>query len=174
MKKLVAILLVCVLSLSLLAGCGGASSTAPSSSQAGSSESTAPTPVTLKVSTWDNASDPHTDMVIEAFEKAYPHITVDLIDIPGTEYNNKLNIMLNGGSELDVFWVKDSSSTKDVFDKGQIEDLTGYIKADGIDLSIYKGLDENFAFEGEQAGLPFRTDYYVLFYNKDLFDAAGI
>lgn len=176
MKKVIASVLAGVLSLSLLASCGGAPSSVASTSTPVSSTSVADTqePVTLTVATWDNASDPHVDMVIERFEAENPNITIELIDIPGTEYNNKLNIMLNGGSNLDVFWVKDSSSTKDIFDKGQIEDLASYIEADGVDLSIYKGLDENFAFEGEQAGLPFRTDYYVLFYNKDLFDAANL
>lgn len=72
-------------------------------------------------------------------------------------------------------WVKDADTTKSLFDKGQLADLTSFIEKDGIDLEAYNGLANNFKMPGgEVVGLPTRTDYYVLYYNKDIFDAAGV
>ena len=36
------------------------------------------------------------------------------------------------------------------------------------------GTEVNYAVDGVQYAIPFRSDFWVLFYNKDLFDAAGV
>ena len=41
-------------------------------------------------------------------------------------------------------------------------------------MSGFAGIESNYAVDGEQYALPFRSDFWVLFYNKDLFDAAGV
>ena len=60
--------------------------------------------------------------------------------------------------------------------EGLIVSLNENIKADGVDLSKYAGMDACYVAltDGEQYALPFRADYWVMFYNKDLFAAAGI
>ncbi len=131
--------------------------------------------VTLKVSTWDLAANPGITSSVKAFEEQNPNIKVEIIDIASADYTQKLSVMLNGGSELDAFWIKDADTTKSLFDKGQIADLKAYIEKDSIDLEAYNGLANNFTMpSGEIVGLPARTDYYVLYYNKDIFDAAGV
>lgn len=186
MKKIIALALSAAISLSLLAGCG--TPAAPEASKADTpaatkAEENAPAAtdeakpaenVTIKISTWDNSANPSIEMVIKAFEDKNPNIKVDLIDMPSADYTNKLSVMLNGGSELDAFWIKDADTTKSLFDKGQLADLTEYIARDGVDLSKYNGLADNFAFDGRTCGLPARTDYYVLYFNKGIFDAAGV
>ena len=129
---------------------------------------------TIKVANWDTATMQYFTDAIKAFEAANPDIKVDVIDIPSTEYVTKLNVMLNGGSDLDVFFVKEADKTKTFYDRGQLLDLTPYIQAAGIDMSAYNGTDANFTYDGKTYGMPFRTDQYVLFYNKDIFDAAGV
>lgn len=122
MKKLLAGLLCAALMVTPFTACGSKSTASSAAGSTAESKSTAPVEATtIKVSIWDNASSPHFDNIIKAFEEANPNIKVELIDIPGTDYNNKLNIMLNGGSELDVFGVKDASMLKDLFNKGQAE-----------------------------------------------------
>lgn len=101
-------------------------------------------------------------------------MTVEPIDVPSADYTTKLSVMLNGGSDLDVFWVKDANTLYDLQERGQTADLTSYIERDGVNLADYNGLADGFNFDGKQVALPFRTDYYVLFYNKDIFDAAGV
>ena len=57
---------------------------------------------------------------------------------------------------------------------GQVEDLMPYIERDGVDLSIYSGAAEKLSINNQIFGLPFRNDLWLLFYNKDLFDKAGV
>ena len=129
---------------------------------------------TLKLANWDTTTMPYITEAIAAFEASNPNVKIELIDIPSAEYITKLNVMLNGGSDLDLFFVKEADKTKAFYDKGQLADLTAYIQAAGIDMSAYNGTDANFIYDGKTYGMPFRTDQYVLFYNKDIFDAAGV
>ena len=48
------------------------------------------------------------------------------------------------------------------------------IAKDGVDLSAFKGLTDQIKVEDKLYELPFRSDFWVVFYNKDIFDAAGV
>ncbi len=194
LKKLLALTLATTMSITALAACGSKPA-APEVKEEAVAETTTEVAeteepvaegeeagdsiadlgeVTLKVATWDLDSAPYINPIVEAFEAKYPNITVEISDTPSADYTNKLSIMLNGGSDVDAFWVKDADTIKALNDKGQLADLTEYINRDGVDLSAYNGLAENFIFDNKVVGLPARTDYYVLYYNKDIFDAAGV
>ncbi len=157
-----------------LSACGGSSSSTTTTASSSAAASSTAENVSLKLATWDNTSNTTVSDAVAAFEKANPNIKVEIIDIPSADYTTKLSVMLNGGSDVDAFYLKDSDTAKSLVDKGQLADLTGYIADAGIDLSVYNGLAENFAFDGKQYALPARTDFYVMYYNKDLFDAAGV
>ena len=185
MKKLLSLALACAMCLGLLAGCTGGSpqpsSAPPAAESTNPPETRSEAPAepaeltgTLKVSMWDLTADAIFSSVIKAFEDAHPGVTIDPIDIPSADYGTKLSVMLNGGSDVDVFWVKDADTIYPIANRGQMADMSGYIARDGLDLSIYNGQAEDFNIDGKQIGMPFRTDYYVLFYNKDIFDAAGV
>lgn len=130
--------------------------------------------VKITVSVWDNANSPQFQAMADAFMEKNPEIDVELLDIQSDEYNNKLTVLLAGNeSDPDVIMIKDADTQISMREKGQILDLTSYIARDGVDLSIYNGAADQLQMDGKQYTLPFRQDWYVLFYNKDLFDAAG-
>lgn len=183
MKKLLSLALAGAMCLSLFAGCSGkpdptpasGSNPPPSQSDAsGGGAEPAGLTGTLKVSMWDLSADAIFSSVIKAFEDANPGVTIEPIDIPSADYGTKLSVMLNGGSDVDVFWVKDADTIYPIANRGQMADMSSYIARDGLDLDIYNGQAKDFNIGGKQIGMPFRTDYYVLFYNKDIFDAAGV
>lgn len=183
MKKLLSLALAGAMCLSLFAGCAGKPDPAPSSGSnpppaqsdaSGGPAEPAGLTGTLKVSMWDLSADAIFSSVIKAFEDANPGVTIEPIDIPSADYGTKLSVMLNGGSDVDVFWVKDADTIYPIANRGQMADMSSYITRDGLDLGIYNGQAEDFNINGKQIGMPFRTDYYVLFYNKDIFDAAGV
>lgn len=184
MKRFAALCLTAGMCVTLLGGCGKStpqpegSSTAVSEEATGKTEGEATEPsgeqVTIKVATWDFTSNTSGAKAIAKFEEQNPNIKVEIIDIPSTDYNTKLNVMLNGGSDLDAYYIKDAPNTYDLFKKGQMLDLTDRIQMDGVDMSGYNGTDKPFNIEGKQYGMPVRTDYYIVYYNKDLFDAAGV
>ncbi|MGL5434825.1 MAG: ABC transporter substrate-binding protein [Lachnospiraceae bacterium] len=173
-----------ILSLAVvsLAGCGGQTSnvtntTAGNTSEAAAVDTTQASgdKVKLTVSTWDNESTPQFKAVAEAFMEKYPNVEVELIDTQSAEYNNKLTVMLAGGdSDPDVIMVKDAESQVTMKDKNQLLDLTDYIQKDSINMSIYAGAEEQLKMDDTQYTMPFRKDWYVLYYNKDLFDQAGV
>ncbi|QQO11344.1 sugar ABC transporter substrate-binding protein [Breznakiella homolactica] len=140
----------------------------------GDSQTVRDQPVTLRVSAWDVAANPAIELIARSFETKNPGIKIDLIDIPSADYTNKLGIMLNGRTDLDVFWIKDGDAGHSYAQRGRLLELNGYIRRDGIDLADYNGLADHFTFDGSVMALPARMDYYVLFYNKDMFDAAGL
>ncbi len=172
MKRIAALTMSAVMAASVLTACGG--STAPESTTPGSAPEGNGGQVTLKMSTWDFTSSPDVQNTLKAFEAAHPEIKVEVIDIPAADYTTKLTTMLNGGSDLDVIIVKDADTTKTLANKNQLLDLSDRIAADNVDLNAYNGLADNFNFDGKQYGLPLRTDYYVMYYNKDIFDANNM
>lgn len=45
---------------------------------------------------------------------------------------------------------------------------------EGVDTSLYGGTIEQITVDGKYYALPFRSDHWVVYYNKALFDAAGV
>ncbi len=190
MKKIVALLLTLVMACSLLTACkskeaasgGSEVTTAPvkeekkENKEAEKTESPAnevTEPVTIKFAAWDVAAGTTFQSLVDGFQKQNSNVKVEVIDIPSADYTTKLSVMLNGGSDLDAFFIKDGDTTKALAEKGQLADVSSFIAAEGIELSVYNGLAERFNIDGKTVALPASTGYYVLFYNKDIFDAAG-
>jgi multiple sugar transport system substrate-binding protein len=138
------------------------------------SEEPSSEPVALKMTAWDVATTPYWQAVIDAYEAQNPNVTVELVDISSQEYQDKVNVMLSGGDETDIITVKDIPGYGAMLTRGQIDPLNDYIEQDNIDLSAYSGAAEELTFEGNIYALPFRSDIWILYYNKDIFDAAGI
>ena len=205
MKKATSLLLALAMTGTLLAGCGSTASSsaaADSTASGATSEEAAATgeQVTIKLANWDTSTQPAVTQLVEAFEAANPDIKVEIIDVPSADYTTKLSVMLNGGSDVDAFYIKDADTMiglaqkgqladltsyieaegidladfNGLAEKGQLADLTSYIEAEGIDLADFNGLAENFNVDGKQYAMPARTDYYIMYYNKDVFDAAGV
>ena len=128
----------------------------------------------LTVVTWDANTTPYLIAQEAAFEAAYPGIDLQYIDVASQDYAIKAGSMLSAGDTADVFMVKEVSDIVNWSTQGFAEPLTPFMTADNYDVSGFVGMEANYAFDGTQYALPFRSDFWVLFYNKDLFDAAGI
>jgi len=82
--------------------------------------------------------------------------------------------MLAGGEDLDVFYAKDPTMYAGLVLRRQIMPIDDLVERDGLDLSAYGGVLDNIIVDGKLYGLPYRSDFWILFYNKDMFDEAGI
>lgn len=180
MKKLIAATCCIVL---LLVGC--ASPSAPSGSEAAPVASTPATesaassvssdaPITLNVTMWDYTALEYHSKLVKAFEAEHPNVTVNVIEAPADDYSDKVAVMLTGDNDVDVVFVRDTASYVSMIEKGQLDAVDDLIAADSIDLAAYGGMVEQYAVSGGIYGLPYRKDMWMLFYNKDLFDAAGL
>ncbi|MGO8190158.1 hypothetical protein AB9F38_36420, partial [Rhizobium leguminosarum] len=57
---------------------------------------------------------------------------------------------------------------------GNIADLSGFVTDQKIDSAPFCGLIEELTIDGNIYSLPFRSDFWVFYYNKDIFDVEGV
>jgi len=131
-------------------------------------------PMKIKVAHWDVTTHHYITPLIEAFKQAYPDISIEVIDIPSSDYTQRLTVMLNGGSDVDVFWIKDGDTTKSIAGRGQLADLSNYISKNNINLGDFHGMTDRFIIDNKIVALPASANYYVMYYNKDIFDNMRI
>jgi multiple sugar transport system substrate-binding protein len=199
-KKLLSMLLATTMVASLTA-CGSSADTSSTSSDTSSSDTSAQQqaaadnanekeqqqqsavaeatenaePVTLKWAIWDKDSTAYWQALVDAYAEVAPNVTIEMVDLGSTDYMTVLATELSGsGSDFDVVTIKDVPGYATLVQKNAIASLDDYIDADGIDLSKYAGATDQITVDGSLYELPFRNDFWVLFYNKDLFDAAGV
>lgn len=185
MRKIISLMLAQVLAVSLLAGCGGSSTSSAASSAApapaGSSAASTPAssqaapeaaPVTLKWALWDIDATAYYKPLIEAYTAKNPNVTIEMVDLGSTDYQTVLATQLSGGADdLDIITVKDIPGYSNLVNLGMLEPLNSLSTTDP---SMYGGTIEQITVDGNYYAVPFRSDFWVVFYNKDLFDAAKV
>lgn len=131
--------------------------------------------VTLKWALWDKDATVYYQPLIDAYTKEHPNVSIEMVDLGSTDYSTVLGTQLSGsGSDFDVVTIKDVPGYMTLVNKGVLEPLDDKIAADGIDLSQYKGITDQVKISDKLYELPFRSDFWVLYYNKDVFDKAGV
>ncbi len=156
MKKMMSVLLAAMMLLSLLA--------VPALAE----------DQVLTVVTWDATTTPYLIAQKEAFEASHPGVTIEYVDVASQDYGIKATTMLEGKDQSDVFMIKEIDYLIKWQAQGFTAPLSDYIAAESYDLSGFVGTEANYAVDGVQYAIPFRSDFWVLYYNKDLFDAAGV
>jgi multiple sugar transport system substrate-binding protein len=107
--------------------------------------------------------------IVKAFEKANPKIKVDVKTLAYSAYGTALQTDLAAGTQADVFDIDGASNYGPFQANGVLAELKG---VDGAKYN--KALLDTYATGGKQFGLPTSFSDVVLYYNKDLFDAAGV
>lgn len=131
--------------------------------------------VTLKWAIWDKESTAYWQALADEYEATHQNVTIDMVDLGSQDYMTVLATELSGsGSDFDVVTIKDVPGYATLVQKKAILPLDDYIKADGVDLTKYAGVTDQVTVDGSLYELPFRNDFWVLFYNKDIFDAEGV
>ncbi len=186
-KKIVSTLLCTAMLASILAGCGskntsdtaGESKAEESATEetAASQEETASDgeQVTISYAVWDSNQAKLIQTLADEFEEANPNIKIDIQVNGWSDYWTALEAAGTGGSLPDTFWMH-SNNIYYYGSNDQLLDLTDYIaKSDLVDLSNYpQGLDDIYNIDGKQYAIPKDYDTIALWYNKTLFDEAGI
>ena len=189
-KRILSTILAMAMVVANITACGSAASTAPAepaqtetteapAAEAPAAEAPAAEasdePVNLKWALWDVSSTVYYQPLIDAYTAAHPNVTIEMVDLGSTDYSTVLGTQLSGsGSDFDVVTIKDVPGYVSLVNKGVLESLNDRISADGVDLSLYNGVTDQVTIDGNLYELPFRSDIWVLFYNKDIFDAAGV
>ncbi|MCD8143054.1 MAG: extracellular solute-binding protein [Clostridiales bacterium] len=194
-RKLLALLLALAMCLGL-AACGGSSDDDTDDSDSGSASSTADASstdeggnssaaeetgddsgsteeVTITWALWDYESTAYWSALKEGYESTHEGVTIEVIDLGSTDYMTQLATQLAGGnSELDVVSIKDIPGYSNLINLGLLESMNDNLTIEGADFNGV--LEQLTADDGNFYAAPFRSDFWVLYYNKDIFDEAGI
>lgn len=130
---------------------------------------------TIRFATWGSESEIETnEKVIAAFEELHPGVTVELEYIP-EDYETKIDTLIAGGAAPDVIYGHPYQLRK-WYAKGALLDLTDLYEDKGLnDEEVYNTtFYKNFEYDGAKVGTINGQDIILLYYNKDLFDAAGV
>lgn len=181
-KKTVSSLLAIGIAVSLLAGCGAASSSTNAStdgtSSAGGTETTSSgEPIVLKM--WGGVpAENGPQAACDAYNELHKDegIQIEYERFVNDDTGNvKLETNIMGGSEIDLYMSYSMTQMNKRAEGNMALDLTDLCARDGFDLHEYLGtLADNYQINGKPYGLPCKLDQFGLVLNKDMFDAAGI
>lgn len=180
LKRIMALTLVTGIVCTSIAGCGQKTSgnedaAANEKQENGEARASSEEKKILSVTTWDNDTSPQFQAIIDAYEEKNPNVEIKVIDTSADEYDNSLGVSMSAAQpDPDIIWIKNIGTLVQMADKNQLLPIDEFLKNDNLDLSVYNGAAELLQYKGVSYALPFRSDWYVLFYNKDLFDAAGV
>jgi ABC-type glycerol-3-phosphate transport system substrate-binding protein len=191
-RKAMALLLVLVLCMSVVGCSTDKKATEDTGNKADevstSTDSTAevteaskePVEITFSVMNTTNEVPGWTAMVEAANAKlaaAGSNVTIKIVkeaaaDWP--EYYQKIVTQMAAGKAPDIARIANSYMPT-VVNKGQAVDITSYVESDlNLDEYFAESLKGANYVDGKYFGLPSGIYYMLMYYNKDLFDAAGL
>jgi multiple sugar transport system substrate-binding protein len=199
MRRLIATVApICIILVLILSACGGGGSSGGSGSgnngvnQQGlaggnsiipcpsSTNTTAASPetgsVTLTVAGW--TSTPAEDALVQQnlmnFEKLHPNIHINWSPIPG-DYPTKMRANVASNTVPDVFYLQPAMSNAYI-SSGKLLNLSPYMARDNVKPSDYYSalLNPFVCSSGQVYGLPKDWGSLGVFYNKQMFQAAGL
>jgi multiple sugar transport system substrate-binding protein len=150
-------------------------STAPSVAPSASAGYAGP-PAKITYSIWGDTTEiANQQALVDSFEALNPSITVDVDLADWDSYWEKLLTGLAGGAAPDVF-AMDGPLFPDYQARDVLLDLKPYIDRDGYDLGQLadQAVGIFASPDGGQYGLPRDLNVIALYYNKAMFDAAGL
>lgn len=113
------------------------------------------------------------EALADEFNAENDSIEVEFLIVPHEEAGERYLAMLSGGNAPQLVGPNGTSTISQFLDTWA--DASAYIEADNTDMSDFYGpvLELN-EFPGKNVGLPLGIYPSFIFYNKDLFDAAGL
>lgn len=147
-----------------LTACGG-------SGDAGDGES-AGGPTTITMAGWDLAKTPEFTALAEGFNAQSDDVTIEVVEYPsGDDYVTAMTTDIAAGTAPDIVMMKQNTDFIRFSGNDLLLDVADV--ADGLDPAT-SALDVYQTEDGQTLAVPFRNDFWVVYYNKDLFDAAGV
>ena len=176
MKNRAALLAGILAAAAVLSGCGGqgnngsttsADSAAAESTTEGNAKASGEK-VTISLLSWN--TDEILGEFIAGFEQENPNIKIDLQYVPPVQqYVDKFSVLAASGQMTDMFYIA-AENKQEVISKGVAEDIS--------DMEIFSRIDPatsaTYGKDGKIYG--YSPDAWIggIFYNKDLFEQAGI
>ncbi|MDO5417269.1 MAG: sugar ABC transporter substrate-binding protein [Lachnospiraceae bacterium] len=169
-KKILSAALAGIMALSL-AGCGGGNSGSEGGNQAASGKDAGGT---LTVAIWDNGQKAGLEKIMADYTAATGN-KAELQVITWNEYWTLLEAGASGGDMPDVFWMHSNEARK-YMENDILMDLTDRIAgSEKLEMDKFpQDIKEMYTCDGKTYAIPKDVDTIALWYNKTMFDEAGI
>ena len=139
------------------------------------SEATADSPVTLKVANYALLESGYEDFwagVKEGFEAKYPQYKIEWVTAPYGEILNQVINMAGGGDRVDVIFGEEAWVPQ-LYSSGLAAPVTSI-----VDEAFVSDFDpavmDVFTIDGDIYGIPLYVSPFILYYNTELFEQAGL
>lgn len=163
----IAALCMCAVMTASLAACGG-------SGDKGASEGGKDKGGKLSVMIWDNYQEPGLKDIIADFTEE-TGIEAELQVVQWNEYWTLLEAGAQGGEMPDVFWMHSNESQRYMSNEILLDLTEKASDSELVDMSKYpEEIKELYTYDGKVYGIPKDIDTIALWYNKTMFDEAGV
>lgn len=187
LRKILSIALITAMTATMLIGCGSSSSDSASTSDSSSSDSSSD-----DSSSSDSTSEERITIVIDGdtyvndspeWVAAYTEVTemekysnVDFVLLDyDADYQTTTPIAMASGEQRDILCVRSIAWLKEWAQAGLVLPLDDYAEAYDVDLEeTYGSVLDTCTVDGETYAVPNAVNTYALYYNKSIFDDAGI
>ena len=170
LKKLLSAVMAGTMAVGLLAGCSGGKEAASKAESEGGA-------TTIKFGI--HVANPQeqeavTYNIVQAFNEKYDgKYKVEFEASDKESYSKNMKLEASDGTLPQIFWL-DASEAPEYSDSGVLMDLSDFLSENSDIQTALGGMENAFQDDSGQYGLPYQCNVQGIFYNKDLFDKAGV
>ena len=123
---------------------------------------------------WDGANGQVLQSLIDRYEEENPGVTIEPVFVPGGELVTRLQTAI-AGRQTPTMAISDLVAMPLLTSSGALVSLDDYIAASDLDMSDYfEGPLVYGMRDGQRYSLPVSASNLALFWNKELFEQAGL
>ena len=181
-RKLLSTISVLFITLFLLTACKAATTAESTSAEEGdtSTEAQAESEEEVTITWWHiSTKDPALSdwqKMADDYMDAHPNVTIEITVLENEAFKTKLTTVLQSGEVPDIFQSWGGGTLAEQIDAGLLKDITADLDADGGSWrsTFAPGALAVFSSDEKNYGVPWDMGMVGWWYNKDLFDQAGI
>jgi multiple sugar transport system substrate-binding protein len=122
------------------------------------------------MSAWSLSTTPEFQALIDAFKKVQPNITITIKEYAADKLEPLLLADMTAKTAPDIITFKNSKYVPQWASGGQLMDVSDLIKP--LPENVVGAV--SYDVDGKYYGVPYRQDSWFLYYNKALFEKAGV
>ncbi|WMJ86065.1 ABC transporter substrate-binding protein [Anaerocolumna sp. MB42-C2] len=176
-KRILALILIGMMSLGSITGCSNGSSSNPSAGDGATSGDKVNTgsgdekvTISLLNKYPEKGYVEYFQDAIADYEKANPNVTIKMENVSDAAMKDKLSVLASGGDMPDIFFSWSGEYLKKFVRAGKAIDLTTYLEKDSDWKNgfLQAFLNES-TFDGKSYAIPYRSSVLYMVYNKQIF-----
>lgn len=175
-RSMLVLTILLILAMALAACAPVAPGAAPTTGNESNAPAASAGPTTITWAFWGSPEEAASHKAVgDAFMQAHPEIKIEYYNEPWGDYFTKVQTLWASGDSAAIPDVLFLWPTPKYAAQGVLENLDSYIEKSGYNLEDYwPALLESAMYEGSVYGFPRDIEVNILYYNKDIFDEAGV